>query len=204
MMIQAQCPLIAALLPKASSRTTPQLKFVMSTFPRNASVLSERIATATVRIVFAKTSGNTLGKMCFLRMERLLAPDAFARSTWRDLAQAHQLDAELMRLQAVERASRAADDAGLAPRARDVRLAQDEIARNHGFRSWARLLDSPGGRQFASQIASARERLARAKLMRDAWFRASSIPGGQDDTHRPVKDAWERMRVFLGRHLKKA
>ena len=138
-------------------------------------------------------------------VEALVADfDAFARSTWRDLAQAHQLDAELMRLQAVERASRAADDAGLAPRARDVRLAQDEIARNHGFRSWARLLDSPGGRQFASQIASARERLARAKLMRDAWFQAASIPGGPDDTPRPVKDAWERMRVFLGRHRTKA
>ena len=40
--------------------------------------------------------------------------------------------------------------------------------------------------------------------MRDAWFQAASIPGGPDDTPRPVKDAWERMRVFLGRHLKKA
>ena len=130
--------------------------------------------------------------------------DAFARSTWRDLEQVNELDAELMRLQAVERASRAADDAGLQSRARDLRLAQDEIARNHGFRSWDRLLASPRGRQFASQIASAEVRLARAKRMRDAWFNPASIGSGHADARRPVKDAWERMLAFLGRHLKKA
>lgn len=128
--------------------------------------------------------------------------DSFARSTWRDLEQAHQLDAELMRLQAVERASRAADDAGLAPRPRDLRLAQDEIATNHGFRSWDRLLASPRGRQVAPQIAYAQERLARAKRMRDAWFNSSSIPSGQDDAHRPAKDAWEKILAFLGRYLR--
>lgn len=130
--------------------------------------------------------------------------DSFARSTWRDLEQAHELDAELMRLQAVERASRAADAAGLTPRPRDVRLAQDEIARNHGFRRWARLLASPRDRQFASQIVSAQERLARAKRMRDAWFNPASISNGEDDEHRPVMEAWEKMLAFLGRHLKRA
>lgn len=118
--------------------------------------------------------------------------DGVARSTWRDLEQANELDAELMRLQAVERASRAAGDAGLLPRRRDLRLAQDEIATSHGFRSWDRLLASPRGRQFASQIASAEVRLALAKRMRDAWFNPAP------------KDAWERMREFLGRPLKKA
>jgi len=127
--------------------------------------------------------------------------DSFTRSTWRDLEQAHQLDAELMRLQAVERASRAADDAGLAPRERDRRLAQDEIATNHGFPSWNRLRVSPRGRQFAAQIASARERLARAKRMREAWFSPSSILWKDGDGHRPVKDALDKMLAFLGRHV---
>jgi len=127
--------------------------------------------------------------------------DSFTRSTWRDLEQAHQLDAELMRLQAVERASRAADDAGLAPRERDRRLAQDEIATNHGFPSWNRLRVSPRGRQFAAQIASAQERLARAKRMREAWFSPSSILWKDGDGHRPVKDALDKMLAFLGRHV---
>ena len=129
--------------------------------------------------------------------------DSFARSTWRDLEQAHQLDAELMRLQAVECASRAAGDAGLAPRARDLRQAQDEIAMNHGFPSWDRLLASPRGRQFASQIASARERLARAKRMRDAWFNPASISDGDHDA-RSMKGAWGKTLAFLGRRLKRA
>jgi hypothetical protein len=130
--------------------------------------------------------------------------DAFARSTWDALEQAHQLDAELMRLQAVERAASAADEAGLAPRARDVRRARDEIATNHGVRSWDRLLASPRGRQFASLIAGAQERLARAKRMREAWFDPASIPGGQDGAPRPVRDAWQTMLAFLGRGLRKA
>ncbi|MBI4591780.1 MAG: hypothetical protein HY725_23395 [Candidatus Rokubacteria bacterium] len=130
--------------------------------------------------------------------------DSFARSTWRDLEQARRLDAELMRLQASERATKAADDAGLAPRPRDVRLAQQEIATSHGFGSWKSLLASPHGRQFASQIARAQERLARAKRMRDAWFDPSSIPSGHDDAHRRARDAWEKIVAFLGRHLKNA
>ena len=129
--------------------------------------------------------------------------DSFVRSTWRDLEQAQELDAELMRLQAVERATRAADDVGLLPRARDLRLAQEEIARNHGFRSWDRLLASPRGRQCASQIAAARERLARAKRMREAWFNPASVSSGPDEASRPVKDGWGKMLAFLGRHLTK-
>ncbi len=31
-------------------------------------VLSDRIDSATVRMLFAKTSGNTFGKTCFLTM----------------------------------------------------------------------------------------------------------------------------------------
>lgn len=130
--------------------------------------------------------------------------DGVARSTWRDLEQANELDAELMRLYAVERAARAAGAAGLLPRDRDLRLAQDEIAASHGFRSWDRLLASPRGRQFASQIASAQERLARAKRTRDAWFTPAPLTRSHEDAHRPLKDAWARMREFVGRQLKKA
>lgn len=130
--------------------------------------------------------------------------DSLAQAAWRDLEQAHQLDAELMRLHAVHRASRAADEADLAPRARDRRLARAEIATNHGFRRWNRLLASPRGRQFASQIAGAEERLARAKRMREAWFDPSSTPGGRHAGHGPARDAWERMLAFLGRRPKKA
>jgi len=129
--------------------------------------------------------------------------DGVARATWHDLEEANELDAELMRLHAVERASRAAGDAGLLPRARDLRLAQDEIATNHGFRSWDRLLASPRGRQFAAQIASAQERLGRAKRMRDAWFNPASIGSGHEDARQPVKSAWEKMREFLGRRIRR-
>lgn len=130
--------------------------------------------------------------------------DGVARSTWRDLEQANELDAELMRLHALERASRAAGAAGFLPRDRDLRLAQDEIATNHGFRSWDRLLASSRGRQFASQIASAQERLARAKRMRDAWFTPAPLTGRHGDAQRPLKYAWEKMREFLGRQIRKA
>ena len=97
--------------------------------------------------------------------------EAFARTTWRHLMDAHQLDAELMRLQAVTRAASAAAEAAWAPRARDVRRARREIASNHGVRSWRRLLASSSGRRYAPHIAEAAERLARAKRMREAWFR---------------------------------
>ena len=110
------------------------------------------------------------------------APDAdldgFARATWRDLAAVNQLDAELMRLQAVERAVAASDTAGLTPRRQDARLAQTEIAKRHAVASWDRLLISPHGRRYASQIAAAQERLARAKRMRQAWFATSAAGWG--------------------------
>src|SRR5437899_4311912 len=57
--IHAQCPLMIALLASASWRMTPQLSVPTCTSPRNARVLSDRMATATVRIVLANTSGKT-------------------------------------------------------------------------------------------------------------------------------------------------
>jgi hypothetical protein len=101
--------------------------------------------------------------------------EALAHSTWHDLEEAHQLDAELMRFRAVESAASAADAAGLTPRPRDRRAAQSEIARRHATRSWDRLLASPHGRQHAAHIRSALERLARAKRMREMWFNASTM-----------------------------
>jgi hypothetical protein len=118
--------------------------------------------------------------------------DAFAQATWRELGEANQLDAELMRLTAVERAAAAADAAGLTPGVGDVQCAEAEIVKRHAARSWTRLLASPSGRRFAAQIAAARERLARAKRMRHAWFDAGAPPSG----------ALERLRRLLGRGRK--
>jgi len=129
--------------------------------------------------------------------------DGLARSTWRDLEQAHQLDAELMRLQAVERAGAAADAAGLTPRAKDVRQAQEEIATRHDVRSWDRLLASPRGRRYASQVDSAQRRLARAKRMREAWFDASPDPRARAETNEQVKGAGRKLLALVTRHLRK-
>jgi hypothetical protein len=130
--------------------------------------------------------------------------DALARSVWQGLEQSRRLDAELMRLHAVTRAARAADDADLAPRLRDLRLAQDEIARNHGVGSWDRLVVSPRGRQFAGPIAEARERLARAKRMRDVWFEASPRTAAGDGAPRSAPNAWARVRALLHRRPSRA
>jgi len=130
--------------------------------------------------------------------------EAFALMTWQHLEEAHQLDAELMRLQAVTRAARAAASAALAPRAGDVRRARMEIAGNHGARSWRRLLRSSSGRRYAPHIVDAGERLARAKRMRAAWFSPSGVAGGHNGTRRPLIDGWQRMIALLARHLTRA
>jgi hypothetical protein len=120
----------------------------------------------------------------------LADPDGFARAVWRHLGKARQLDAELMRLQAVDRAAGAAEAAGLAPRAEDHRRAREAIAKNHGFPTWARLQASPRGRQLAVPIAAAADRLARAKRMRDPWFHSPSPEPG------PTR-LWQKARAFL-------
>jgi hypothetical protein len=130
--------------------------------------------------------------------------DALARSAWQALEQSRRLDAELMRLHAVTRAARAADEAGLAPRPRDLRLAQDEMARNHGVGSWDRLVASPRGRQLAVPIAEARDRLARAKRMRDVWFEAPSRTGDGDGTRSSAPNAWAKVRALLRRRPTRA
>ena len=130
--------------------------------------------------------------------------DALARSVWQGLEQSRRLDAELMRLHAVTRAARAADDADLAPRPCDLRLAQDEIATNHGVGSWNRLVVSPRGRQFAGPIAEARERLARAKRMRDVWFEASSRTAAGDGAPPSAPNAWAKVRALLHRRHSQA
>jgi hypothetical protein len=123
--------------------------------------------------------------------------DALARSTWSDLEQANQLDAELMRLQAVERA--AGDGAGASPRAADVRLARAEIANRHGFRAWDRLLASPRGRQYAAQIVAAQERLVRAKRVREVWGKPSASSAGSNGVAESMKRARRKLLSFLTR-----
>ena len=114
------------------------------------------------------------------RLARYLAPmswseadadrDAFARRIWDDLDRAHQLDAELMRLRAVDHAVKSAVAARLEPRPEDVQHARHVIARNHGFRSWRRLSRSLDRRRYFAYIADAESRLARAIRMRETWF----------------------------------
>jgi hypothetical protein len=123
--------------------------------------------------------------------------DALARSIWSDLKQANQLDAELMRLLAVERA--VADGPARTPRADDVRLAQAEIANRHGFRSWDRLLASPRGRQYAAQIVAAQARMVAAKRMREAWGRPSASSTGSNGAAGSMKRAREKLRALLAR-----
>jgi hypothetical protein len=128
--------------------------------------------------------------------------DVFARSIWQDLEQAHQLDAELMRWQAVQRAVTAAEDAALGATILDSRLARSEIAQNHGFRGWDRLLTSSVGRRYAAQIAEAEQRSALAKRMRWAWFASTPADDGHRGTHRSVvMDTWRKMVGLLGRHV---
>jgi hypothetical protein len=125
--------------------------------------------------------------------------DALATSTWKRLDDAHQLDGELMRLHAVERATHAADEAGLTPRGRDVRRAREEIALNHGFASWDELLASPRGQRYFVQIHQALERLARAKRMREVWFDRAAVAGGRDGQR--SAPPWRRLLGRLGRPI---
>jgi hypothetical protein len=128
--------------------------------------------------------------------------DALARATWEQLREANQLDAELMRLQAVERAAFTADAAGLAPRSHDVRVAQAGIAKRHAARSWERLLRSPHGRLYASQISSAQERLARAKRIREAWF-TPSVSAREHEPDGQAMGGLQNLFSLLARRLKR-
>src|ERR671914_2716342 len=57
------CPAVAAPALKAASRIVPHEVLVGSPSPRNARVLSERMAMATSSTVLAKMMGPTLGRM---------------------------------------------------------------------------------------------------------------------------------------------
>jgi hypothetical protein len=96
--------------------------------------------------------------------------EVYARRIWQDLKRVGELDAELMRMNAIGVAVVEAERRGLAPRPRDLRIARREIANNHGFMSWDLLLGSVPGRRFRDVITLASERLAVAKRVRDAWF----------------------------------
>src|SRR2546428_13260029 len=65
----------------ASAMIRPQLYVSGGRNPRKARTLSDRIETATVRIVFAKIRGNAFGKTWRTRIRELGAPSIFARST---------------------------------------------------------------------------------------------------------------------------
>ena len=59
-----QAPVVIAPTPNASSSIEPHETRVGSPRPRKLSVVSVRIAMATVSVVLAKTIGITLGRMC--------------------------------------------------------------------------------------------------------------------------------------------
>ena len=67
--------------PYASSSIEPHEVRVGSPRPRKLSVVSERIATATVSVVFANTIGTTFGSRCLPIRCRCPAPRARERST---------------------------------------------------------------------------------------------------------------------------
>ena len=66
---------------KASSSILPQDALSGSPSPRNESVASERITTGTVSVVFARISGDTLGRMWRVIRCQFDAPSARLRST---------------------------------------------------------------------------------------------------------------------------
>src|SRR5216117_2058799 len=74
-------PMPIALLEIASSMIFPQLTVLVGERRKKARTLSDRIETATVRIVFAKMSGNAFGKMCRRRIRQLGTPTIRALST---------------------------------------------------------------------------------------------------------------------------
>ena len=75
-----QAPVVIAPTPKASSSIDPQETRVGSPSPRKLSVVSARIAIATVSVVFAKTIGITLGRTCRVIWCQRPAPSTRARS----------------------------------------------------------------------------------------------------------------------------
>jgi hypothetical protein len=123
--------------------------------------------------------------------------DGSAREIWRELHEANQLDAELMRLRAVERA--AAEATSLTPRPRDTGAARAEIARRHGVRSWERLLSSTHGRRYAVEITSAADRLAGAKRTREAWFDPSASARRLVADGGVARGRWNPLRALIRR-----
>ena len=73
-------PVVIAPTANASSSIEPHETRVGSPRPRKLSVVSARIATATVSVVFAKTIGITLGSTCRRICCQRPAPSTRARS----------------------------------------------------------------------------------------------------------------------------
>ncbi len=75
-----QAPAEIAPWSNALSRIGPQEMWNGSPSPRNDSVVSVRIAAATVSVVFANTSGITFGSTYRFICRQWPAPSALARS----------------------------------------------------------------------------------------------------------------------------
>ena len=79
-MMNHHAPFVIAPAENASSSIDPQEARNGSPSPRKLSVVSDRIAIATVNVVLAKTIGITLGSTCRLIWCQSPAPSARARS----------------------------------------------------------------------------------------------------------------------------
>ena len=75
-----QDPVVIAPTSNAASSIEPQETRVGSPRPRKLSVVSARIAAATVRVVLAKTIGITFGSTCRVIWCQRPAPSSRARS----------------------------------------------------------------------------------------------------------------------------
>lgn len=94
-----------------------------------------------------------------------------AEALWGELSLSGDLDAEILRWQAVRRAAETARRRDLAVRPRDLYLAESEIASAHGFPSWPELCQALRYRQgLWDQIVEYRDELALAKRLREELF----------------------------------
>ncbi|HEX2642765.1 MAG TPA: TfuA-like protein [Thermoanaerobaculia bacterium] len=111
-------------------------------------------------------------------VELVLEGGGFAEALWVELALSGDLDAEVLRWQAVRKAAERARLQGLTVRERDRYLAEAEIANAHGFPSWPDLRQAV--RRTAcpwADFAACRDELALAKRLREELFNPSPPPG---------------------------
>lgn len=103
-------------------------------------------------------------------LELVERQESFAETLWGELSLSGDLDAEILRWQAVRKAAETARRRGLTVRARDLYLAEAEIASAHGF-SWQELRQAVRHTDgLWDEIVDCRDELALAKRLREELF----------------------------------